>query len=120
MLDRFTMPMTQRPLRYLAHALHHRHITPDQVTLAAFIIGICALPLLAFAGAARRLRLATLGFLMYINPSIQFGIALLVFHEPLAPLQLTSFLLIWVGLALYSWSAWTSRARTAPAVASQK
>jgi len=57
---------------------------------------------------------------MYINPSIQFGIALLVFHEPLAPLQLASFLLIWVGLALYSWSAWSSRARTAPAAASQK
>ena len=48
MLDRFTMPLTQRPLRYLAHALHHRTITPDQVTLAAFIVGICALPLLAF------------------------------------------------------------------------
>lgn len=48
MLDRFTMPLTQRPLRYLAHALHHRKITPDQVTLAAFIVGICALPLLAF------------------------------------------------------------------------
>jgi phosphatidylglycerophosphate synthase len=42
------MPLTQRPLRYLAHALHQRKITPDQVTLAAFMIGISALPLLAF------------------------------------------------------------------------
>ncbi|MAX33618.1 chloramphenicol-sensitive protein RarD [Onishia taeanensis] len=81
---------------------------------------ITALPLLAFAGAARRLRLATLGFLMYINPSIQFGIALLVFHEPLAPLQLVSFLIIWLGLALYSWSAWSSRNRSVHAAAGQK
>ncbi|MBF8221555.1 EamA family transporter RarD [Halomonas sp. 328] len=67
---------------------------------------ITALPLLAFAGAARRLRLTTLGFLMYINPSVQFAIALLVFHEPLSSVQLTTFALIWVGLVCYSYSAW--------------
>ncbi|MDI5891944.1 EamA family transporter RarD [Halomonas rhizosphaerae] len=78
---------------------------------------ITALPLLAFAGAARRLRLATLGFLMYLNPTIQFVIALLVFHEPLAPVQLATFMLIWTGLALYSWSAWQSRPREASAPA---
>ncbi|WP_163557217.1 EamA family transporter RarD [Halomonas sp. NO4] len=72
---------------------------------------ITALPLLAFAGAARRLRLATLGFLMYLNPSIQFFLALLVFREPLAPTQLATFVLIWTGLALYSWSAWQGRTR---------
>ncbi|WP_136255794.1 EamA family transporter RarD [Onishia niordana] len=96
------------------------HFLEGPTTTALLITSgiITALPLLAFAGAARRLRLATLGFLMYINPSIQFGIALLVFHEPLAPQQLASFLLIWVGLALYSWSAWSSRARTSPAPAS--
>ncbi|WP_311065093.1 CDP-alcohol phosphatidyltransferase family protein [Halomonas sp. DWK9] len=48
MLDRFTMPLTQRPLRFLAHMLHARHISPDQVTLTAFLIGMSALPLLAF------------------------------------------------------------------------
>ncbi|NIC03905.1 EamA family transporter RarD [Billgrantia bachuensis] len=73
---------------------------------------ITALPLLAFAGAARRLRLATLGFLMYLNPSIQFFIALLVFHEPLSPVQLATFVLIWASLALYSWSAWSTRTRS--------
>ncbi|WP_458526249.1 EamA family transporter RarD [Onishia taeanensis] len=98
------------------------HFTDSPSTTALLIASgvITALPLLAFAGAARRLRLATIGFLMYINPSIQFGIALLVFHEPLAPQQLASFLLIWAGLALYSWSAWSSRTRTAPAAASHK
>ncbi|MDX5336101.1 MAG: EamA family transporter RarD, partial [Marinobacter sp.] len=36
---------------------------------------VTAIPLLAFAGAARRLKLSTVGFLMYINPTIQFLIA---------------------------------------------
>lgn len=77
---------------------------------------ITALPLLAFAGAARRLRLATLGFLMYINPTIQFLIALAVFDEPLSAVELGTFALIWMGLALYSWSAWQERPRAgAPA-----
>lgn len=70
---------------------------------------ITALPLLAFAGAARRLKLSTLGFLMYINPTMQFLIALIVFNEPLNTVQLATFALIWIGLALYSWSAWQQR-----------
>ncbi|MFP3976528.1 EamA family transporter RarD [Marinobacter sp. KMM 10035] len=72
---------------------------------------VTAVPLLAFAGAARRLRLSTVGFLMYINPTIQFLIALLVFSEPLSPEKLTSFVMIWVALAMYSWSAWVGRSR---------
>ena len=70
---------------------------------------LTALPLLAFAGAARRLRLSTVGFLMYINPTLQFLIALLIFQEPLSPLQLVTFVLIWAGLLLYSLSAWHGR-----------
>ncbi|MDO6443325.1 EamA family transporter RarD [Marinobacter sp. 2_MG-2023] len=72
---------------------------------------VTAIPLLAFAGAARRLRLATVGFLMYINPTIQFLIALTVFSEPLSVEKLTSFIMIWIALAIYSWSAWAGRTR---------
>ncbi|MEC7376426.1 MAG: EamA family transporter, partial [Pseudomonadota bacterium] len=72
---------------------------------------ITAIPLLLFAGAARRLRLATVGFLMYINPTLQFVIALLVFSEPLSEAQLMSFLVIWSALFLYSWSSWPYRPR---------
>ncbi|OJA05297.1 CDP-alcohol phosphatidyltransferase family protein [Halomonas sp. QHL1] len=48
MLDRWTMPLTQRPLRCIAQTLLNKHITPDQVTLGAFALGITALPLLAW------------------------------------------------------------------------
>lgn len=79
----------------------------DMLLVASGVV--TALPLMAFAGAARRLRLATVGFLMYINPTLQFFIALLVFHEPLTLSQLGTFVMIWLALGLYSYAAWHSR-----------
>lgn len=112
------LPLALLTLAWLSQAGLSHFLGGAEVTLLLVASGvITALPLLAFAGAARRLRLATLGFLMYINPSIQFLIALMVFREPLSMVQLATFLLIWAGLALYSWSAWRSRQRRAPATA---
>lgn len=89
------------------------HFTEDtHSTLLLLSSGVVtAIPLLAFAGAARRLKLSTVGFLMYINPTIQFLIALYVFREPLSIEKLISFVMIWVALAIYSWSAWAGRER---------
>jgi len=100
------------PLALLALAamaqLELSHFTQDARTLMLLLASgvFTAVPLLAFAGAARRLRLATLGFLMYINPSMQFLIAVFVFKEAISSVQLASFALIWLALLLYSWSAW--------------
>ncbi|MGM0985050.1 MAG: EamA family transporter RarD [Pseudomonadota bacterium] len=108
------LPLALMALGWLSQADLSHFLDNGRTTALLVASGvITALPLLAFAGAARRLRLATLGFLMYLNPTIQFFIALLVFHEPLAPVQLATFVLIWIGLALYSWSAWQSRPREA-------
>ncbi len=82
----------------------------SRLTLLLMSSGIVtAIPLLFFAGAARRLRLATVGFLMYINPTLQFLIALFVFGEPMSGEKLLSFVMIWLALGLYSWSAWAGR-----------
>jgi chloramphenicol-sensitive protein RarD len=59
------------------------------------------LPLLCFAFAARRIPLSTLGMLQFIGPTLQFLIGRFVYDEPLPPLRLASFALIWAGLALY-------------------
>jgi chloramphenicol-sensitive protein RarD len=80
----------------------------DPVT-SALLIGagaLTALPLLAFAAATQRLDLATVGMLMYINPTLQFVTAIWLFGEPLQVAQLFSFALIWLGLLVFSWSAW--------------
>ena len=75
----------------------------------ALLVGsgvLTALPLMAFAAATQRLDLATVGMLMYINPTMQFITAIYLFDEPLQPARLVSFGLIWLGLILYSLSAW--------------
>lgn len=113
------LPLALIALGWLTQAELSHFLDDGRTTGLLMASGVLtALPLLAFAGAARRLRLATLGFLMYLNPTIQFAIALLIFDEPLAPVQLATFVLIWIGLALYSWSAWRSRPRATPAPAS--
>lgn len=65
-----------------------------------------AVPLLLFASAARRLRLATIGFLQYITPTMHFLFAVLLYKEPFTRAHLTSFLFIWTGLCCYSYDAW--------------
>jgi chloramphenicol-sensitive protein RarD len=65
-----------------------------------------AVPLLLFAAAARRLRLATIGFLQYITPTMHFLLAVVVYGEPFTSAHLASFLCIWAGLLCYSWDAW--------------
>ncbi|MDD2883921.1 MAG: EamA family transporter RarD [Dechloromonas sp.] len=76
---------------------------------AAWLIGagiLTAVPLMAFAAATRRLDLATVGMLMYINPTLQFLTAIQLFDEPLQNARLVSFGLIWLGLAVFSLSLW--------------
>lgn len=47
MLDRWTMPLVQAPLDAMAKRFQARGVRPDQVTVAAFVIGMLSLPLLA-------------------------------------------------------------------------
>jgi chloramphenicol-sensitive protein RarD len=63
---------------------------------------VTALPLLWFTAAARRLPLATVGFLQYLAPTGQFFTAVLVFGEPLAARKLAAFAFIWVALGFFS------------------
>lgn len=47
MLDRWTMPMSQAPLKPLATWLARCGVRPAQVTVVGFVVGMLALPLLA-------------------------------------------------------------------------
>lgn len=80
---------------FLAGSLRHDLLLP----LAG---AVTALPLLCFAGAARRLRLATVGFLQYITPTLHFVLAVGLFGEPFSATHLVSFACIWAGLAIYT------------------
>lgn len=66
---------------------------------------VTAAPLLMFAAAARRMPYTTLGLLQYIAPTLQFAQAVLIFGEPLRPVYVVAFALIWTGCALYAWGS---------------
>ncbi|MCK4535757.1 MAG: EamA family transporter RarD [Desulfuromonadales bacterium] len=66
---------------------------------------VTAVPLLAFIGSAKRLRMATIGFLQYITPSLHFLLAVLLYKEAFSRGHLVSFLFIWAALGLYSINA---------------
>ncbi|BBM01606.1 EamA family transporter RarD [Microbulbifer sp. GL-2] len=63
---------------------------------------ITLVPLLLFTIAARRLNLSTVGFLQYIGPSLMVVIATQILGEPFSEGKLTTFMFVWLGLALYS------------------
>lgn len=64
---------------------------------------VTGIPLLLFAVAARRMDYSTLGFVQYLAPTMVFILGLVVFNEPLRPVQLISFGLIWAAIAVFSW-----------------
>lgn len=66
---------------------------------------VTALPLILFAAGARRLKLATIGLMQYIAPSMMFLTAVFIFHEPLELVKLFTFIAIWVALAAFTVSA---------------
>ena len=63
---------------------------------------LTALPLLCFAAGARRLKLATLGLVQYLSPTLQLMLGVWLFHEPFGQERLVGFCFIWAGLALVS------------------
>ena len=64
-----------------------------------------AAALMLFAASIRRIRYSTAGLLQYISPSLVFLTAVFVFGEPMSPLKLASFIIIWIALAIFSVAA---------------
>ncbi|NOX74411.1 MAG: EamA family transporter RarD [Alphaproteobacteria bacterium] len=63
-------------------------------------------PLILFSYATKRLTLASVGLLLYINPTLQFAVAVLVFQEAFTFWHAVTFALIWTALVIYTFSAW--------------
>jgi chloramphenicol-sensitive protein RarD len=98
-----TAPLAIAWLAWLAHqgtlAFGTSRFIDAMLPLAGVVT---AIPLALFAFGAKRLPLATVGFLQFIAPSINFLLAVLVFREPFDSGQLIGFVMIWIALAIYS------------------
>ena len=74
-------------------------------TINLMLIGaglVTTTPLMFFAAATRRIPLSLLGILQYINPSLQFLLGTLVYHEPFDASRLIGFAIVWVALVLFA------------------
>jgi chloramphenicol-sensitive protein RarD len=90
--------------------------SPERGMLVAASGLATTLPLLCFGHAARTIRLTTLGILQFLGPSLQFLLGWLLYHEPMTPLRLASFALIWLAVALYARESLRARPVAPPAL----
>ncbi|MEQ8965648.1 MAG: EamA family transporter RarD [Azospirillaceae bacterium] len=86
----------------------------DGLAASLLLVGtglVTGAPLLLFMIGARTLKLATIGLMQYLAPTLQFIIAVTLFGETLTTAHLVTFACIWTGLALYTAEAYAGRAR---------
>lgn len=87
--------------------LIHGYVQGDGVADAGLLLKlslsgiVTALPLLCFGQAARRLPFSMLGFMQYISPSVQFLLAVVIFHETVAG-GWWNYALVWTALVIFS------------------
>lgn len=62
---------------------------------------ITAVPLLLYSTGVKRIPLSISGMLMYINPTLQMILGVLLFHESFDLPRLIMFCFVWVGLLLF-------------------
>jgi len=75
-------------------------------TIMLMLLGLLtAGPLILYSYATKRLGFATQGLVFYLNPTLQFAVAVLVFGEPVSRWHAIAFPMIWVALAVYTLNA---------------
>jgi chloramphenicol-sensitive protein RarD len=88
---------------------HFLPSAPQDIALLVLCGPVTAIPLLLFAFGAKLLRFSPIGIMQYIGPSIVLLIAVFVFGEPFGGVRAMAFGLIWIALAIYSWSMFFGR-----------
>jgi chloramphenicol-sensitive protein RarD len=78
------------------------HVSAGHTTLMVLSGAATAVPLLLFASAANRVPLTALGILQYVAPVLQLACGVLIFHEPMPPVRLAGFALVWVALVIFT------------------
>jgi chloramphenicol-sensitive protein RarD len=74
----------------------------ETTSLLIFSGPMTAVPLMLFSYAARRVQMTSLGIIQYLNPSLQFLVAVFIFAEPFGVSQGIAFGLIWLALFIYT------------------
>jgi chloramphenicol-sensitive protein RarD len=119
-----TLILLPPTLAYLAWQQQHaggafgRHETATLLLLSCGPATV--VPLVLFAGAARRLPLSVLGFLQFLQPTMLFAIGVLG-GEPVDAPRLAAFGFIWAGVAVFVLdAAWRARAPSGQGLPAQE
>ena len=76
--------------------------TPGRFLLLASTGVVTAVPLIAFAAAAKRLPLTVIGMVQYVGPSIQFFLAVFVLKDHIGAEKWLGLSIIWVALVVFT------------------
>ena len=82
---------------------------PVHALLIGLIGVITTVPLLFFAGGARRIPLTTMGLLQYINPIMQALIGIVIMSEAMPIARWIGFVIVWLALAVFTADVWKNR-----------
>ncbi len=97
-----TMFVAPIALVYIMRSPFHIINSGVQITALTVLSGvITVLPLLLFAVATKNTDFITLGFIQYMNPSIQLLLAVFVLHENFDWHKAIVFVFIWVGILIF-------------------
>jgi len=75
---------------------------PGRFLLLASTGVVTAVPLIAFAAAAKRLPLTVIGMVQYVGPSIQFFLAVFVLKDHIGTEKWLGLSIIWVALVIFT------------------
>ncbi len=81
----------------------------NSVTNVLLLIGggvLTAFPLILFVMATQRINLSLVGFIQYINPTIQFLLGVYVLEEHFSEQRLVTFSIVWFALLLFLFGTW--------------
>ena len=87
---------------------------PGITFLLAFSGVITAIPLVLFSYAARRVEMTTMGLMFYLNPTLQFLCAVVVFGETVTIWHIIAFAIIWTAIVIDSTASLRQARRAAP------
>lgn len=82
----------------------------DQTNVVGWVLILVAgivttVPLVLFAEGVKKIPLSTIGFLQYIAPTLMLLLGVLKYGEVFTRVHSISFTFIWIGLAVFSYSA---------------
>lgn len=97
-------PLALLYLGYLICTDQNAFVFPPNAISWLLMLGgiITVVPLIWFNAATTKISLIHLGFFQFIGPTVSFLLAIFVYNEVLIPEKLTSFVLIWIALAIFS------------------